>query len=44
MVSYDSYLVIDCSYDKPIIRLGRDRVGVFTGDKDRSTIKQFVNS
>ncbi|KAG1742218.1 P-loop containing nucleoside triphosphate hydrolase protein [Suillus lakei] len=24
--------------------LGRDRVGVFTGDKDKSTIKQFLNS
>jgi hypothetical protein len=26
------------------LRLGRDRVGVFTGDKDKSTIKQFLNS
>lgn len=25
-------------------RLGRDRVGVFTGDKDKSVIKQFINS
>ncbi|RPD67158.1 hypothetical protein L226DRAFT_549783 [Lentinus tigrinus ALCF2SS1-7] len=24
--------------------LGKDRVGVFTGDKDKSTIKQFLNS
>ncbi|EKM54084.1 uncharacterized protein PHACADRAFT_29344 [Phanerochaete carnosa HHB-10118-sp] len=24
--------------------LGRDRLGIFTGDKDKSTIKQFVNS
>ncbi|KAG2128615.1 P-loop containing nucleoside triphosphate hydrolase protein [Suillus bovinus] len=24
--------------------LGRDRVGILTGDKDKSTIKQFVNS
>ncbi|KAA1474331.1 hypothetical protein DENSPDRAFT_840910 [Dentipellis sp. KUC8613] len=24
--------------------LGRDRVGVFTGDKNKSTIKQFINS
>ncbi|KLO18384.1 hypothetical protein SCHPADRAFT_899782 [Schizopora paradoxa] len=24
--------------------LGKDRVGVFTGDKDKSTIKQFVNT
>lgn len=26
------------------IRLGKDRIGVFTGDKDKNTIKQFVNS
>jgi hypothetical protein len=25
-------------------RLGRDRMGVFTGDKDKSKIKQFMNS
>lgn len=25
-------------------RLGRDRLGIFTGDKDKSTITQFVNS
>jgi DNA repair and recombination protein RAD54B len=25
-------------------RLGRDRVGIFTGDKDKSVIKQFINS
>ena len=26
------------------IRLGKDRVGVFTGDKDKSVVKQFINS
>jgi hypothetical protein len=26
------------------IRLGRDRVGVFVGDKDKTVIKQFINS
>lgn len=25
-------------------RLGKDRVGVFTGDKDKRAIKQFLNS
>lgn len=25
-------------------RLGRDRIGIFVGDKDKSTIKQFLNS
>ncbi|TBU32764.1 P-loop containing nucleoside triphosphate hydrolase protein [Dichomitus squalens] len=24
--------------------LGRDRIGIFTGDKDKNTIKQFLNS
>ena len=26
------------------VRLGKDRVGVFVGDKDKAAIKQFVNS
>ena len=25
-------------------RLGRDRLGIFTGDKDKNVITQFVNS
>ena len=25
-------------------RLGRDRIGVLAGDKDKSQIKQFLNS
>ena len=25
-------------------RLGKDRIGVFVGDKDKKTIKQFLNS
>lgn len=28
----------------PLRRLGRDRVGVLAGDKDKSQIKQFLNS
>lgn len=27
-----------------LYRLGKDRIGVFVGDKDKSVIKQFVNS
>ena len=27
-----------------VFRLGRDRVGVMVGDKDKASIKHFVNS
>jgi DNA repair and recombination protein RAD54B len=41
--------VLGCSIRMTVIptytsRLGRDRVGVFDGTKDKKTVKQFINS
>ena len=37
----DSHLFLDV--DDIERRLGKDRIGVFTGDKDKTAIKQFMN-
>jgi hypothetical protein len=41
--------VLGCSIRMTVVptytsRLGRDRVGVFDGTKDKKTVKQFINS
>jgi hypothetical protein len=48
---FNKWLVLICKNKRylmqeidRIIRLGRDRVGVFLGDKDKSKIKPFIYS
>jgi len=40
MVHILSYLL---SYANFLQRIGRDRIGIFTGDRDKTAIKQFIN-